>query len=264
MITERMPTSMDKMRVTGELAFKTIFYSKKWIMYTIIALIPLFYTLFVEDKLLGAVDGSEAFIGIVLVQFYIFFTFGCLFLALPVSSDEISDNVIDLYIIRPVRRELIYISRWIVLMISIILVNFLIATIYYTYYQFMDPNVDGVSGIIDNINMLFYALVLIIAFSLIYGSMFLFIGFIGEHGFTLGVLAAIFELFITGFLFLNDNPYMPRTNLQVIASELFPDKYFEYTVSGVPDLFTSILYVIVSTVLFVAVGVYYFQNKEIN
>lgn len=263
---EQHPDFFSKMLVSIQLEAKTIFFSRKWLIYLFMVLIPLFFQLFSSDPL-GGNSPEEALISdIVLGIQLLFFSFGCLFLALPISSDEITDNVIDLYLIRPIPRYMLYFARWIVLMVSLIILNTLISLIYYLYFQLLDPSSTGISGLIDSVNLIFQILIFYSLASLVYGSLFLFVGFLGRRGLTIGTILAIFELFFVRLLFLRDNANMPATNLQVIADELF-GKLYTYNVPTnvvLPDLTTSLLYVIITTILFIAAGMYYFRRKQIN
>lgn len=256
--------TIDHFILSIQISLKTIIYSKNWIFYSILTLLPILFTLPVNDKLLGADSGTEAFLGIVLrVQLTIFFTFGCLFIALPISSDNISDHTMDLFITRPIRREILYLSKWVALILCLVFFNFLIILSYYIYFQFFDPNLEFISGIMNNLDILFYVLIFIIAESLIYGSLFLIIGMIGSRGFSLGIFVAFFELIISNMLFLADDPNMPRTNLTVIAENLF-NEFIDISTEGLPSFEYSVTYLFVVSALLVILGIFFFKRKELN
>ncbi|MFX0114439.1 MAG: hypothetical protein ACFFB3_07815, partial [Candidatus Hodarchaeota archaeon] len=90
-----------------------------------------------------------------------------------------------------------------------------------------------------------------------------FVGFIGNRGFTLGVVLAIFELFLLSLLFLSDEPYIPRTNLQVIADDLFGSLY-NYTPKGAEDLLFSWAYVGLLAVGSLVAGALYLRIRQFN
>ncbi|MFX1512799.1 MAG: hypothetical protein ACFFCQ_09455 [Promethearchaeota archaeon] len=259
---ENIPTELEKMLVSMNIAFKSLFRGRKWLVFTILSLIPLFLTLLIDDKLLGNRNAEYAFVDIFLgFQFFLFFSFGCLILALPISSDEISDHVIDLYLVRPVRREVLWASRWIVLNISLIVVNFGISLVYFLYFHFWDDSADFFSSVIDDAYLLVDAFFFILAASLVYGGLFLLVGFIGRRGFALGVMLAIFELFFLSLLFLSDEPYIPRTNLQVIADKVF-DPVYTFDVDKAPDFLFSLGYVGFVAVAIFLIGTYYLSNRQ--
>jgi len=259
-------SNFSKFVVSAQYAAKAIFYSKKWFIYILMVFIPLFYGLFLTDPL-GGQNANQAFIvNVVLGIQLLFFSFGCLFVALPISSDDITDNVIDLFLTRPIGRPLLYFARWCVLIVGLVIINLVIGLVYFSYYQLADPNTSGLQGFADSIELFFKVIIFYIVASFVYGSLFLLIGFIGKRGFTIGILLAVFELFFLRFFFLEDNALMPVTNLQVIADGLFGDLY-NYIVPPtviLPDITASVLYIIVSTILLVSVGILYFRKKQIN
>ena len=71
------------------------------------------------------------------------FTFGTLLISLPVSSDEVTDNVIDLYLVRPIRRDVFWTSRWITVNIGVFIINTAIVTFYWLYFNSVDEGTTG-------------------------------------------------------------------------------------------------------------------------
>ena len=255
--TQNLSTELDKTLVSIEIAFKSLFKGRKWMIYVFLYLLPLIlFFLFVEDKLMGAADAPTAFMNNYFLLFWVFFTFGCLIFALPMSSDEISDHIMDFYLVRPVRREVLWFSRWFALNVSIIAVNFVLALIYYLYFHFFDTP-DFLTSVVDNTYLLFDVFLYTCAASLIYGGIFLLVGFIGNRGFSLGVLLAIFEMFFLSIFFLADEPYIPRTNLSVIGDELFDPQ----TVSS-SDFLWSLGYVAFVAIGTFIVGAYFVRRRE--
>ncbi|MFQ5977558.1 MAG: hypothetical protein ACE5OZ_05465 [Candidatus Heimdallarchaeota archaeon] len=259
--THLVPTDLEKAFVSFELALKSLFFGRKWVIFLILGLFPLTFTLLVEDRLLGSPDVRTAFVDFFIgFQYLLFFTFSCLILSLPMSADEISDHVIDLYLVRPVKREILWGARWLAANVSVFLLNFGVAIIYYVYLHVV---IEDFSGIIDDRDLLSSAFVFLLAATLSYAGVFLLVGFIGNRGFTLGVVLAIFELFLLSLLFLADEPYIPRTHLQVIADELFAPLY-TYSPKGSVDLLFSWSYVGLLAVGSLIAGAVYLRIREFN
>jgi hypothetical protein len=258
---QAIPNDLEKAIVSFQLALKSLFLGRKWIIFLILGLFPLTFTLLVEDRLLGNPDAKAAFVDLFIgFQYLLFFTFSCLILSLPMSADEISDHIIDLYLVRPVKREVLWGERWLAANVSVFLLNFAVAVVYYLYFHIVD---DDISGIIDNLDLLSSAFIFLVAATLAYAGVFLFVGFIGNRGFTLGVILAIFELFLLSLLFLSDEPYIPRTNLQVIADDLFGSLY-NYTPKGTEDLLFSWAYVGLLAVSSLVAGALYLRVRQFN
>ncbi|MHA2272920.1 MAG: hypothetical protein ACXACI_13725 [Candidatus Hodarchaeales archaeon] len=256
-----VPNELEKAIVSFQLALKSVFFGRKWIIFLVLGLFPLTFTLLVEDRLLGNPDARAAFVDLFIgFQYLLFFTFSCLILSLPMSADEISDHVIDLYLVRPIRREVLWGARWLAANVSVLLLNFSIAIIYYLYFHVVE---EDFSGIINDLDLLSSAFIFLVAATLAYAGIFLFVGFIGNRGFTFGVTLAIFELFLLSLLFLADEPYIPRTNLQVIADDLFGNLY-NYTPKGTEDLLYSWGFVGLLAVVFFVVGAAYLRIREFN
>ncbi len=271
-----MITNSKKINLTREienlilsvnLAFRSLIYSKKWLLYAILALVPMLLLSLTSNPLLSNDDAKEAYVDLFIGSIlFLFFTFSCLLLSLPVSSDEISDRFFELLLVRPIRKEILWTSRWIVTHVSVLLLNFIISTLYYVFFHVSDPNAKLPDDLIGNAYLLSSTFMLLVAATLIYGGMFLTVAFIGRRGFTIGILLAIFELLFLNTLFLQDEPYIPRTNLQVIADEVF-GTLFTYNPSAnkvAPELWFSWTYSILAAMLFFFLGLLYLRYREYN
>ena len=130
------PGNLTKFLLTTEIAFKTLLYSRKWIIYVFLTLFPVIFIVFSPNLQPSA---REDYVGMFTsYQIGLLFTFGTLLLALPISSDEIQDNVIDLFISRPVDRWILFVARYIALVVMNIVVNVGIALFYYCFFNFLD------------------------------------------------------------------------------------------------------------------------------
>ncbi len=261
-------SEIEKLIISIKLAFRSLFFGKKWMVYTILALTPLLLTMLATDKLLGNDDAKAAYVDVFIGSIlFLFFTFSCLLLSLPISGDEISDRFFELMIVRSIRRETLWLSRWIVVHVSVFLVNFGISIIYYVYFHLVDPNANIIDDLISDLHLLEGTAIVILAGTLVYGGLFLTVAFIGRKGLSIGILLAIFELFFLGILFLDDEPYIPRTNLQVIADKSFGPLY-TYTPSNplktLPDVIFSWTYVIIVAAAFFLIGMMYLKYREFN
>ncbi|OLS26704.1 MAG: hypothetical protein HeimC3_08060 [Candidatus Heimdallarchaeota archaeon LC_3] len=270
--SEVYPGLYRKMFVSFELSIKSLFFGRKWIIYLLLALFPLVFTLLSENRLLGSDTVEEAYIGLFLeTAIFFFFTFGCLIISLPFSADEISDHLLDLYIVRPIPREALYFSRWIAYHLAIVIVNIFIAMIYFIFLHLVSMNFSGdlitelnntIELMINNFHLLLKSALLILYASVTYGGLFLIIGFIGSRAFTIGVIVALFERFFLSLLFLRDQPYLPSTNLQTIAEELFRPLYTYSPITEVPDFILSQLYLFLLAGLFLVLGLLFIRKKE--
>jgi hypothetical protein len=271
-ISEDYPGLYRKMFVSFELSFKSLFFGRKWIIYMLLALFPLIFTLLTPNRLLGYETVEKAFIELFLgTAIFFFFTFGCLIVSLPFSADEITDHLIDLYIVRPIPKEGLYLSRWLAYHLALVIVNILIAVFYYLFLHIVAIDTSGnlISEITNSIELMFNNLdilansfLLILYGSVAYGGLFLIIGFIGNKAFTVGMIVALFERFFLSLLFLGDEPYLPLTNLQTIASELFGNLYSYYPTKEVPDFILSQFYLIFLGGIFLLLGLLSIRRKE--
>ncbi|MHA2104953.1 MAG: hypothetical protein ACW981_16110 [Candidatus Hodarchaeales archaeon] len=256
-ISEDYPSLYRKMFVSFELSFKSLFFGRKWLIYILLALFPLAFTLLTPNRLLGNDTVEEAFVDLFLITaVFFFFTFGCLIISLPFSADEITDHLIDLYIVRPIPREGLFLSRWLAYHLALVIVNVFIAVFYYLFLHIVviDFSGDLISEITSslemmytNIDVLAKSFLVILYGAIAYGGLFLLIGFIGSKAFTIGMIVALFERI---------------TNLQTIAAELF-DPLFRYNPSTeVPDFILSQFYLIFLAIVFLVLGLLFIRRKE--
>lgn len=260
---EMVDEQTGKFLINISIGIKSLIYGRKWVLFLSISMLPLLLTLLVDDHLMENPDAPSAFTDFYIGFFFLLlFNFGCLMMALPLSADEISDHITDMYLVRPIKRETFWLSKWIVVNLAIFVLNATIALIYYTYFHLMDDSEDFLTGFGNNLDLLFYSLIFILAASLMYGGIFLFVGFIGNKGFTFGIILALFEQFFLSLLFLANNKWIPRTNMLKIADRLF-GKYFEYedAPKGL-SYFESWLYLIIFTAVFLVIGAAYLRRRE--
>ena len=136
-VKELVIGQQDKLINSIKIGFKTLFYSKKWLIY--IALAFIFLPVIILNEIVierGTIEfkkPDEAFIDITNILFPLIFVFGCLLISLPLSADEISDHSIELYLVRPIKREVYWLSRWIVVNVAVYCVNIII---YFVYFLF--------------------------------------------------------------------------------------------------------------------------------
>ena len=250
--------------VTFILGSKSLFYSKKWLIYIFLSLTPLIVSLLNSDKLLGATDAIDAFIGVTMgLQFGFFYVFGVLLLALPFSSDEITDHIMDLFLIRPIYKEVIYFTRYGVLFLANTIINSLFVIFYYLYFFYIDHR-----NPLNDISTLYAVLWFFVFANLLYSALFIGIGFLGPKGFGIGVFVAIMELFFLNILFLSNDPLVPRTNLNIIANHFLGDNYpYDVKSNFITSLSSynnALLYVYTVTALFLVIGFLYFKFKDNN
>lgn len=252
------------LRLSLWINFQSLFYSRRWLLYLLIGLFPLLFTLFTDDKLLGSPDAASAYVTSIVDSFFLFlFTFGCLLIAQPLSTDEISDHFIELYLVRPIRRETIWISRWIIANIFVWLVNAMIITIYFIFYHIVDPN-GSFSDVVDNLDLLFIGYFVVLLATIIYSGIFLFVGFIGNRGFSLGVMIAVIEAFFLDLLFLANSEYMPKTHVKHFLGEYFEDYYVYNELPTTVSLTDSYLYVLAFALVSFIIGLWYLRRRQFN
>jgi hypothetical protein len=109
----------------------------------------------------------------------------------------------------------------------------------------------------NSIYLLFFA-------ALMYGSLFTFVGMIGNRGFTFGVLLAMVETFFLSLLFLRDSKYIPRTHLQNVLDDLYGNFYYYTSAPDGLDLIDSYLYFIIFSAITFAIGLLYFRQKQFD
>ena len=253
---------VNHVKATFSLGFKSLFYSKKWFIYIFLSLAPFFFSLLSPNKLLGSSNALTAFILVTITyQFGFFYEFGVLLLALPITSDEITDHIIDLNLIRPVPKSVLFITRYIIIVLANTIINSTLILFYYIYFYTVNNR-----NIYDERSILVGMIIFFFIANLIYSALYLGIGLLGSKGFGIGVFIAVFEIFFLGYLFLEYDASMPRTNLQVIADYLLGNAYTYTVPSGtiVPGLNQAILYILVLTIVFLIAGYLYFRRRDFD
>ncbi len=248
--------------MTFILGTKSLLYSKKWLIYVFLSLAPMFFSILNSNRLLGAANAKEAFVGVTMgLQFDFFYVFGVLLLALPFSSDEISDHILDLFLIRPIHKEVLYFTRYFVLVLANTIVNSFLVVSYFLYFNYIDK-----SSLFSNTETLLGILGFFIFANILYSALFLGIGFLGPKGFGIGVFVAIIELYFLNILFLNNDPLVPRTNLHIIANKFlgsdYPYNYKSNFITSLSSFQNAVVYVFVVTLLFLIIGYIYFKTRD--
>ncbi|MCG3217755.1 MAG: hypothetical protein KAR35_02055 [Candidatus Heimdallarchaeota archaeon] len=254
----------NQFKISLLLAFKTLFFSRKWLLYAILSLFPIALSLLIDEKLMGSETAEEAFIGYYLgFIFLLLFTFGCLLTALPVSSDEITDQMMDLYLVRPVRRETLWAARWVAVNVSVILVNAILALLTFFYFSLFDDRGSAIAVMSNNMDVYWQTIIFICLGSLMYTGVFLLVGIIGNKGFTFGLILALFEQFFLTFLFLENEPLIPRTNMFNLADWLYSDDLYEYhQLPSSLSVADSLIYTVIFCLGTFVLGIYYVRKKE--
>ena len=265
-VKEMVIGQQDKLINSIKIGFKTLFYSKKWLIYIALAFIFLPVIILIEIVIEGGTieikKPDEAFIDITNMLFPLIFVFGCLLISLPLSADEISDHSIELYLVRPIKREVYWLSRWIVVNVAVYCVNIII---YFVYFLFVHAFAE--KGVFAGMGGNFYvfggvAIILLLA-TLIYSGSFLLVGMIGNRGLLLSFMLAIFELFFISMLFLSKNPYIPQNNLFEIANDLLPD-HFDFDTPEDLKLLNAWIYVTIFPIVVFVGGAFYLRMREIK
>ena len=273
-IKELVLGQQDKLINSIIIGFKTLFHSRKWIIYMVIALIflPVFILIeiFIEGEWpIEIKHPDEDFVDVIFgLLFPTIFIFGCLFISLPLSADEISDHSIELYLVRPIKREVYWLSRWIVVNLVVYCVNIIIFLVYFLFmYAFAKQG--AFVGIEDNLEVFGGVAVLLLLATLIYSGTFLLVGMIGNRGLLLCFLLAIFELFFISLFFLSDNPYIPQNNIYRIAHDLLPDYFTRRDLNrrDVPkelELWHAWIYVTIFPIVVFGLGAFFLRMREIK
>ena len=266
-VKELVIGQQDKLINSIKIGFKTLFYSKKWLIYIALAFIFLPVIILIEIVIEGGTieikKPDEAFVDVVFdLLFPLIFVFGCLLISLPLSADEISDHSIELYLVRPIKREVYWLSRWIVVNVAVYCVNIII---YFVYFLFVHAFAE--KGVFAGMGGNFYvfggvAIILLLA-TLIYSGSFLLVGMIGNRGLLLSFMLAIFELFFISMLFLSDSPYIPQNNLYEIANDLLPD-HFDFDTPKDLKLQNAWIYVTIFPIVVFVGGAFYLRMREIK
>ena len=245
------------------MGFKTIFYGKKWIIYLALSFINLIVIMLIEGPEAKFEDPTESFLTVMFGWLFpAIFIFGCLLLSLPLSNDEISDHTIDLFLVRPIKREVYWLSRWIVVNIVIYCVNIAIYFVYFLYFHAFASK-----GSFTSLSSDFYIFgrvaVLLIPATLIYAGLFLLVGMIGNRGLLIGLILAIFDVIIVGLFLLEENLYLPQGNLNRIAKNLL-NKYIEIETPEDLTLEDAWLYSYLFSIIVFTCGAYYLRIRQIK
>ncbi len=264
-VKELVLGQQDKLINSIKIGFKTLFYSKKWLIYIALAFIFLPVIILIEIVIEGGTieikRPDEAFVDVIFgMLFPLIFVFGCLLLSLPLSADEISDHSIELYLVRPIKREVYWLSRWIVVNVVVYCVNIII---YFVYYLFVHAFAEqGVfAGIEENLFVFGKVAIILLLATLIYSGTFLLVGMIGNRGLLLSFMLAIFELFFIGLFYLNKNPYIPQNNLYEIANDLLPN-HVDFDTPDDLELLNAWIYVTIFPIVVFVVGAFYLRMRE--
>jgi ABC-type multidrug transport system fused ATPase/permease subunit len=253
----------EKLINSVKIGFKTFFYSKKWLIYLVIAFMWIPVIIIIEDYDLKIEKPDEAFVNAMLDGLFpTIFIFGCLLLSLPLSADEISDHSIELYLVRPIKREVYWLSRWIVVNVVVYCVNIVI---YFAYYIFVHAFAEQgmFAGIEENLLVFGKVAIILLLATLIYSGSFLLVGMIGNRGLLLSFMLAIFELFLIQFFFLNKNPYIPQNNIYEIANDLLPN-LVDFDTPDDLTLQNAWIYVIIFPIVVFFGGAFYLRMREIK
>ena len=129
-LKDKVLVQKEKLITSIKIGFKTFFYSKKWLIYIALAFLMLPVTILTqtisEGESLKFENPDEAFINTIFgmqLLYPVIFIFGCILLILPLSADEISEHSTELYLVRPIKRETYWLSRWIIANVIVYFVN---------------------------------------------------------------------------------------------------------------------------------------------
>jgi hypothetical protein len=260
-IKETLLDQQDKLINSIKIGFKTLFYSKKWVIYVALAIIFLPVIIVNEGGSIRYDHPDEAFIGIVFnMLFPLVFIFGCLLMCLPLSADEISDHSIELYLIKPIRREVYWLSRWIVINITVYFLNIIVYFVYFLFTHAFATE-GAFVGIGENLAVFGGVALFLLLATLIYSGIFLLVGMIGNRGMLLCFMLAIFELFFVNILFLSDSPYIPQNNLYEIANSILPD-HVDFDTPIKLKLTFALVYVTLFPIVVFFLGAFYLRMRE--
>jgi ABC-type transport system involved in multi-copper enzyme maturation permease subunit len=253
----------EKLINSVKIGFKTFLNSKKWLIYLVLAFMWIPVIIINEDFDLQIQKPDEAFVNAMLDGLFpTIFIFGCLLLSLPLSADEISDHSIELYLVRPIKREIYWLSRWIVVNIVVYCVNIIIYFIYYLFvHAFAEQGMFV--GIAENLIVFGKVAIILLLATLIYSGSFLLVGMIGNRGLLLSFMLAIFELFLIQFFFLDKNPYIPQNNIYEIANDLLPN-HVDFDTPDDLTLLNAWIYVTIFPIVVFFGGAFYLRMREIE
>ena len=260
-LKEMVLDQQDNLINSIKIGFKTLFYSKKWVIYVVLAFIFLPVIILNEGGSIRYEQPDEAFIDIAFsMLFPLVFIFGCLLMCLPLSADEISDHSIELYLIKPIKREVYWLSRWIVVNVTVYCVNIIVYFVYFLFtHAFATEGMFVAIG--ENLDVFGGVAIFLLLATLIYSGTFLLVGMIGNRGLLLCFMLAIFELFFVSILFLSDSPYIPQNNLYEIANYILPD-HVDFDTPLDLKLGFALIYVTFFPIIIFFLGAFYLRMRE--
>ena len=262
-VKEMILAQQDKLTNSIKIGFKVILFSKKWIIYLLLAFIDLIVLILMEGLDSSFKHPEDTFLSIFFGRLFPFmFIFGCLLISLPISADEVSDHTLDMYLVRPIKRETYWLSRWIVVNVVVYCVNIMIYFVYFIYLHVFAKQ-GAFVGLGENLNVFGGVALLLIPASLIYSGLFLLVGMIGNRGFILGLLLALFEFIFVPLLGLNNSPLIPQTNLYQFANDLLPS-YVDFNTPKELTLMGAWLYTFTFTAIVFFCGAFYLRMREIK
>ncbi len=252
--------------ISTKLGMLTLVKGKKWMIYILFATVPILISWVSQDYLFSNNDVETAFLDVYFTFFFLFaFPFGIMLITFPVLTDEISEKIIDLYIVRPIRRDVYWTSRWITVNAGVFIINTVIVTFYWIYLNLVGTGYnnipDGFSNIFIDGKIYLKMLFLILLGTLTYSGLLLFTSSFNKHAFGLSMQVAIFDSIMSETLFLKGSEYIPRTHLNNITYYLFKGNQFEDLHTDFSMLF-AYAYLIAFSLLFYFVGIWFFNRKE--
>jgi len=258
---EMVLNQQDKLINSIKIGFKTLLYSKKWLIYVALVMVFLPVVILQEGRRKTFCKPDEAFINIIFeMLFPTVFIFGCLLMCLPLSADEISDRSIELYLINPIKREVYWLSRWIVVNITVFCVNIILYLFYFLFTHAFASN-GLFAGIGENLHVFGRVAIFLLLTTLIYSGIFLLVGMIGNRGLLLCFIVAIFELFFVSMFFLSDSPFIPQNNLYEIANSILPD-HVNFATPEELNLVSAQIYVTIFPIVVFFLGAFYLRVRE--
>ncbi|KKN20238.1 hypothetical protein LCGC14_0937710 [marine sediment metagenome] len=260
-VKEMVLNQQDKLINSIKIGFKTLLYSKKWLISVALVMIFLPVVILQEGGSIAFDHPDEAFVDVVFeMLFPTVFIFGCLLMCLPLSADEISDHSIELYLIKPIKREVYWFSRWIVVNITVYCVNIIL---YFAYFLFTHAfATNGLfAGIGENLHVFGRVAIFLLLVTIIYSGTFLLVGMIGNRGLLLCFIVAIFELFFVSMFFLSDSPFIPQNNLYEIANSILPD-HVNFATPEELNLVSAQIYVTIFPIVVFFLGAFYLRVRE--
>ncbi|MFW9992604.1 MAG: ABC transporter permease [Candidatus Odinarchaeota archaeon] len=159
-----------------------------------------------------------------------------LVLGISAVADEKESKTISQFFSRPVRRDDIVISKWIVSIITGIVMITVINVIYFLVNALLSNDSSFVTKNLDiMIGMTFFLWIYLTT----YISLFLLLGVIIEkNAMMMGIFIAYFEVFLGQFIFglgsgfRAGTPYSITNHIYYIASEYLVPRYFRYYVTN--------------------------------